>query len=493
MAMALVVAPTTAVWGKEVNSPPKLSISDRPIDRDARLSVSFAPVVKKVAPSVVNIYSTRTIRMPQFVHPFLDEPFFRRFFGDQFGPEGDRPQKQSIQSLGSGVIVTEDGYIITNNHVVDGADEIKVALALADDKTEYTAKVIGTDPQTDVAVLKIEAKNLRAITIGDSDQVEVGDVVLAVGNPFGVGQSVSMGIVSALGRGFGMLGREGYEDFIQTDAPINPGNSGGALVDVEGRLVGINQSIVSRTGGNQGVGFAIPINLARNIMDRLVTEGKVTRGYLGVNIQQVTPDLAKAFKLDDQTGALVGGVQPDTPAAEAGLKDGDVIIELNGRKVTDSHHLRLMIAATAPKTKVTLKLIRDGKEKTMTATLTALPDELSGNPPAKMDEGDQSKADALDGVEVADLDTRSRNQFDIPADIKGALVTSVESDSSAQEAGLRPGDVILEIDRQPVRDADDAVQLSRKAKEERILLRVWSKGEGLGGTHFLVVDNKPRK
>ncbi|HEY9173833.1 MAG TPA: Do family serine endopeptidase, partial [Verrucomicrobiae bacterium] len=346
---------------------PKLKTDNSPLPADARPALTFKPIVKKVTPSVVNIYSAKTVRQTPAFAPFFDDPFFRQFFGVPFE---NVPRERREQSLGSGVIATEDGYILTNNHVVDGADEIKVALA--DDKSVYDAKVIGTDPQTDIAVLKIEGKNLPAITITDSDQLEVGDIVLAIGNPFGVGQTVTMGIVSAKGRGG--MGIVDYEDFIQTDASINPGNSGGALVDAAGRLVGINQSIISRSGGNQGIGFSVPINLARYVMERLIADGKVTRGYLGVMIQPVTPDLAKEFKLPDNTGALIGDVTKDSPAEDAGLKEGDVIIEFNGKKVTDSRHLRLLVSQTAPGTKADVKLLRDGKEKNLTVKLGELPE-----------------------------------------------------------------------------------------------------------------------
>jgi serine protease Do len=361
-------------------------------------------------------------------------------------------------------------------------------VALADGKTKYSAKVIGSDAQTDVAVLKIDAKNLTPITLADSDKLEVGDVVLAVGNPFGVGQSVTMGIISALGRNYGILGREGYEDFIQTDAPINPGNSGGALVDAEGRLIGINQSIVSGSYANAGVGFAIPINLARSVMTQLITKGKVARGYLGVMIQPVTPDLAKEFNLPDESGALVGDVQPNTPAAKAGIQNGDVIVEFNGKKVNDSRHLRVLVAQTPPGTKVTLKLLREGKPRTISLTLATLPDEMGGSSseePSGVSEADG--AGALDGVELSDLDNRLRRQYDIPANVRGAVVTSVAEDSPAAEAGLREGDVIQEVNRQPVRNADEALEQSRKTKGDRVLLRVWSSSDGTGGSRWLVV------
>jgi serine protease Do len=495
-AAALVCALTLAALpvgaGAGESAPPKVTLSGQSIDRTAR-GASFAPVIKRVAPCVVNIYSTRTVRTQPFLHQFFDDPMLRRFFGDNADPRDQRSQTHKTQGLGSGVIVSEDGYILTNNHVIEGADKDGVEVALADGKVKYAARIIGTDPQTDVAVLKIEANKLTPIPLADSDKLEVGDVVLAIGNPFGFGQSVTMGIISALGRGFGILGARGYEDFIQTDAPINPGNSGGALVDVEGRLVGINQSIYSASGASAGVGFAIPINLARNIMDRLTTDGKVARGYLGVSIQAVTPELAKEFNLGDESGALVGEVRSDTPAADAGLKEGDVIVELNGKKISDSRHLRLMVAQTPPKTKVTLKIIRDGKTKTLTATLAALPDEFTGGPRDEQSERGEAKVDALDGVEVADLDARARRQNDIPASVRGALVTNVVADSTAAEAGLRPGDVILEINRQPVRSADDAVELSNHAKGHRLLLRVWSNTDGVGGSRYVSIEAAKKK
>jgi len=467
---------------------PKLSLSDREVDRSVR-GASYANVIKRVTPSVVTIESTRTIKVRRYHQPFMDDPMLRRFFGDEpdSGTEGSRKMRQD--SLGSGVIVTEDGYILTNNHVVEGADEDGVKIAMPDGKTRYDAKVIGKDPRTDIAILKVEvAKKLPALTLADSDKLEVGDVVLAVGNPFGIGQSVSSGIISALGRGFGILGRQGYEDFIQTDASINQGNSGGALVDAEGRLIGINQSIASPSGANAGVGFAIPVNLARSVMERLITDGKITRGYLGVNLQPLTPELAEAFKLPEASGALVGGVQVGTPAAKAGMQEGDVIIELNGKKVSDSAHLRIMVAQTPPKTAVTFTALRDGKEKNFNVTLAELPENLAGR---KSDDSSVEVAEAspasLVGVEVTDLDNEARRQYGIPTRIRGALVTKVDEDSAAAEAGLRAGDVIVEINRQPVQSAEDATELTSAVKAKRVLLRVYSQAGGQSGTRYLSV------
>jgi len=374
------------------------------------------------------------------------------------------------------VIVTKDGYILTNNHVVDNAEQVKVTLQ---DGREFNAKVIGRDPKSDIAVIKIDAKNLPAVSMADSEKVQVGDIVLAVGNPFGVGQTVTTGIVSATGRG--NLGIEDYEDFIQTDAAINPGNSGGALVDVEGRLIGINTAIYSRTGGNQGIGFAIPSDLARNVMDSLISYGSVARGYLGVMIQDVTPALAKEFKLKDTSGALVGDVVPRGPAAKAGLKDGDVVLEYNGKNVVDSRRLRLAVGETKPGTTVPMKILRNGETKTLEVTVQQLPgtEEVASNKtPSGSDNG------TLNGVGVADLDQQTRRNLNIPENIKGVVITEVQPDSPSAEAGLKQGDVIQEINRQPVRNADEAVRLTEHPKDKVTLLRIWSNG----GSHFVVVD-----
>jgi serine protease Do len=474
------------LWAKGLT--PNIAVSTTPVNRDARLGTSFAPIVKKAAPSVVNISSTRIVREQVRQNPFLNDPRFRQFFGNRL-PESDDdlPRSRKAYSLGSGVIISPDGYILTANHVVEGADEIEVNVAGS--KKNYPAKIIGTDPPTDVAVLKIEATDLPAITLADSDQLEVGDIVLAIGNPFGIGQTVTMGIVSALGRS-GLAGFNQYQDFIQTDAAINPGNSGGALVDAEGRLVGINTAIISRTGGNQGVGFAVPVNMARRVVEGLINGGRVARGYLGIKMQDVTADLAQQFGLPDQNGVLVDDVQPNSAADKAGIKSDDFIIAFNGKDVSDAHGLQLAVSQSEPGTSATVKLIRGGVQKNFTVALAELPDENgAGFGGQGGSDSDSSKPDALDGVTVDNLDQDARQQLQIPASVQGAIVTDIDQDSNSAEAGLQKGDVIVQINRQPVTDADSAINLCTKAKGSRILLKIWRRTGDVGGTFYLSVDN----
>ena len=464
---------------KNDNPPATFEIDRAPIDREASRTSSFAPVVKAISPSVVNVFTTKNgLASGMATHPLLNDPLFRRFFGDpRDGRIPGRPQPTPRQQgLGSGVIVTKDGYILTNNHVVEGADEIKVALNSG--KAEYEAKIIGRDPKTDLAVLKVDAKDLPVAVLGDSEYIEVGDVVLAIGNPFGIGQTVTMGIISATGRA--TLGLD-YEDFIQTDAAINPGNSGGALVDAEGRLVGINTAILSRSGGNQGIGFAVPVNLARSVMESLIQDGRVVRGFLGVTIQNVTPGLAEAFGLKGNQGALISEVMPDTPAEKAGLKSGDVVVEIDDRPVEDSRQLKLAIGQIAPGTSVNLKLLRDGKAEHLSVRLDELPE--TG---LFADHGSStlSPEERLQGVIVKDPDSTDRQRLELPEIIEGALVTEVDPESAAYEGGLRQGDVIREINRTLVRSAKEAVDVANRQKDTTLLLRVWSQG----GSRFLVID-----
>jgi serine protease Do len=452
-------------------TPPKIVVDEGEVQRDGKFTTSFAPVIKKAAPSVVNIFTTKVVAQRDMRnHPLFDHPMFREFFGDP--RQMPRGRRQQEQSLGSGVIVSQDGYVLTSNHVVEGADEIRVVMSSG---REFSAKVVGGDSATDTAVLKIEAEEtFPAITLANSEKLQVGDVVLAIGNPFGIGQTVTMGIISATGRG--ELGIVDYEDFIQTDASINPGNSGGALVDAHGRLIGINTAILSGSGGNQGVGFAIPINLSRSVMERLILDGRVTRGFLGVELQPLNAELADRLELKDQGGALVAGVQQGTPAAEAGLRPGDLIVEFNGKKVIDHRQLRLAVSQTRPKTKSTFKILRNGKERTVEVQLAELPTErtLSGMM-RRGGENERAQPETLEGVEIADINSALRRQFSIPSQVRGAVVVEVDPESPAAEK-LRPGDVILEIERKPVADADEAIELSNEFKGGKMLLRVWSRG-----------------
>ena len=339
------------------------------------------------------------------------------------------------------MIVSPDGYILTNNHVVEGATDIQVTTS---DKHEYKARIVGTDPRTDIAVLKIDATNLPAITIGDSSKIQVGDTVLAIGDPFGVGETVTSGIVSAMGRT--NLGIEDYEDFIQTDAPINPGNSGGALVNDRGELIGINTAILSHgSGGSQGVGFAVPANLARNVMDQIVRNGKVTRAYLGVSIQEVTPELAKAFGETEPSGALVGEVSPGSPAEKSGLQKGDIIVELNGKPIADSNQLRMSISMMAPDATANLKVLRNGSEHDMAVKLGVLPtdkEQASLQP--------TNPQGALEGVTVGNVTEDAVQQLGLPANTKGVVVTGIDPSSPVADSGLQQGDVIQEVNHQPV-------------------------------------------
>ena len=491
-ALAMVLLFYLTSWAQETR--PDIKVEATPLDRSARLGVSFAPVIKKAAPCVVYIYSTRIVHLRPYRNPFLNDPFFRQFFGDQL-PSENQPRTRREESLGSGVVVSPDGYILTANHVVDGADEIKVKVTSADGDKEYSAKVIGTDPPTDVAVLKIDAKDLPAVTLGDSDQLEVGDIVLAIGDPFGLEQTVTMGIISALGRsGFRFGGQDGgsqpnYQDFIQTDAAINPGNSGGALVDAEGRLVGINTFILSSTYGNEGIGFAVPVNLARHVMDRLIHSGKVTRGYMGVRLKDINAGLAESFGLTDQNGALVDDVSPGAPAQKAGIQPGDVIVEFNGKKVTDADNLSLMVSECAPGTETVVKVIRNGLPKTFRIGLGELPGPVGRNSNNQNSNADNLNADALDGVTVQDLNPQTRQELRIPDSVHGALVTEVGPESNSADAGLQQGDIIVEINHHPVNNAREAVKFCTQAKEARILLRVWRRSGDFAGMTYLSVDN----
>ncbi len=461
------------------NSPVAVRLAD---PNEAPSRTGFASVVEKVAPAVVNISSTKVVKAPTgyFQNESMqqgdddqsDDPsdMLRQFFGgNAFGNMGNgghggnmTPREQREQGLGSGVVVSPDGYILTNNHVVDGATDIRVALA---DKREFKAKVIGTDPKVDIAVLKIDATNLPAIVFGDSSKARVGDYAIAVGDPFGVGQTVTMGIVSAKGRTG--LGIEQYEDFIQTDAPINPGNSGGALVNDRGELIGINTAILAHgSEGNQGIGFAIPANLARTVMDQIVKYGKVQRAYLGIVPQDVTPAIAEAFGQKNLQGALVGDVTPDGPAQKAGLRKGDIVLEVNGKPVANANDLRMTISMMQPGSAVQLKVVRDGATRDFSAQLGDLP----GTQATNRERGDSHSDSALAGVSVDNLDPQTARQLHLPASTPGVVVTDISPSSPAADSGLQKGDVIQEVNRKPVSNTSEFEQAVRASKHDPLLL-----------------------
>jgi len=414
--------------------PPPATAADRTIgaSRD-----SYADLVAQVAPAVVTIRSERRVRAPrQF--PFANDPMLRRFFGGQIP---DVPQEPQVEdALGSGVIVKPDGYVLTNHHVVDGADQIRVELT---DRRTFDAKVVGSDKPSDLAVLKINATGLHSLPLGDSDRLRVGDVVLAIGNPLGVGQTVTMGIVSAKGRVTG-LSDGSFEDFIQTDAPINQGNSGGALIDTRGELVGINSQILSPSGGSIGIGFAVPANMAENVMDQLIQHGKVRRGMLGITVQTVTSDLAKSLGLSQVRGALVSGVRPGSPAERAGIHQGDVILTFDGQPVSDSNDLRNRVAGSQPDSRAMLEIQRDGHQQTVSAVLGELPTErAAADAPAGTGEGGRF------GLSVEPLTPEVGQQLGIKG-IGGLVVSGVTPGSPAANAGIREGDVIKQVNRKSV-------------------------------------------
>lgn len=424
---------------------PTLNVDASPVGEGKGIVTSYADALESIRPAVVSVYSSKIVRqqVPEFLR--------------QFGAQG-REQKQ--KGLGSGVVVSSDGFIITNNHVVEDADEVKVLL---NDEREFTAKVIGTDPKTDVAVIKIEAQNLPAATLADSTRLRVGDVVFAIGNPLGVGQTVTMGIVSATGRRVGILDEVGgYEDFIQTDAAINQGNSGGALIDARGRLVGINSAIISTSQGNIGIGFAIPINLASNIMHSLIDTGTVTRGYLGVSTDAITTEMAESFGLKaDQKGVIITDLNPsDGPAAKAGLKREDIIIGVNDKPIATRDDLRMIIAQTPPDTKVTVKFIRDGKTQTKDVVLGKLPDENA------------SDGELVPGISVAPLSNDLRRELRIDDRVDGLVITDIAADSPYAQT-FPQGAVIEQINRMPVNDLASA---KRALRDGRNIALVYYRG-----------------
>ncbi len=444
------------------------------------LRASYADLVARVAPAVVTIRAERVVKPANQAMPFPDDPMFRRFFGDRLPPglPGGPGGGHREGGLGSGVVVRDDGIILTNHHVIEGAGEIKVELS---DRRVYDAKVVGTDPPTDLAVLRIDAQRLPYLPLGDSSAVRVGDVVLAFGNPLGVGQTVTMGIISAKGRHTG-LNDGGFEDFLQTDAPINRGNSGGALVDLDGRLVGINSQIMSPSGGNIGIGFAIPASMAGSVMNQLLDGGTVRRGQLGVTIQPVTPELARGLGLDDLSGALVSSVTEGSAAARAGVERGDVIVSLDGQRVADGNELRNLVAGTAPGSRVALGVLRDGSPRELSVTLGELAPKTE-----KVAAAAGPADDFRLGIGVRPVGREDLDELGLPAGTRGLRITEVDPEGAAAAAGLAPGDVIERANNQPVGSVAELKAALERSGDRPAVLLVQRQGNAL----FIAVE-RPR-
>ncbi len=422
---------------------------------------SYADVVDIASPAVVNISAAKVVEAAN--HPFMKDPFFRRFFEM---PDDDvhRRNERVDRSLGSGVVISGDGYILTNTHVVENAEKIRVTFK---GDQEFEAEIVGTDPRTDVALIKIDAASLPYIELADSDALRVGDQVMAIGNPFGVGQTVTLGIVSALGRTIGLID---YEDLIQTDAAINPGNSGGALVNMRGELVGMNSAILSRSGSSAGIGFAIPSNMTSRIVKSLRTDGVVTRAYLGVYPQPVDQGLADYYGMDRPRGVIVAQVNEDTPADKAGLRDGDIILSVDGEEIRNPSALRNVISLSAVGHEAKLEILREGKPKTVKVTLDPLPE---NDQMAQANTEEEEEDISLEGVTVRPLNARTRTMANLPDDLMGLIVTNVAPTSNAASAGLARGDVIQEVDRREVTSLGDFQKALRGDTDRPIFMRVF--------------------
>ncbi|MBN2358175.1 MAG: DegQ family serine endoprotease [Deltaproteobacteria bacterium] len=446
---------------------------------------AIAEVADRVTPSVVSVFSKKEIKVPDYMQfPFGGSPF-HRFFGIPPGMEPDLGQPAPgpgggwfQQGLGSGVIISADGLILTNNHVVAQADEIKVELS---DERQLEAEVVGTDPKSDIAVIRVKEKNLPAIAVADSSRVRVGEVVLAIGSPFGLSHSVTMGIISAIGRANVGIIEGGYEDFLQTDAAINPGNSGGALVNMRGELVGINTAIASRSGGYQGIGFAIPSSMAMSVKDSLLKHGRVIRGWLGVAIQNLTPELAENMGVKARHGVLISDVTRESPAQKSGLRRGDIVLKIDGKATNEVSELRNLIAMKGKGATVRLSVLRDNREREIAVELGELVDDQAavGTAPA---EGKQEQG-LLSGLTVRNLDPATRRKHDLPAETRGVLVTEVRSRSPAARSGLRPGDIVVEVNRSPTPDVE-AFRKAAASADQRVLLLI----DRDGNTIFLALS-----
>ncbi len=443
--------------------------------RAQSLEEDLPDVIERVVPAVVNISSKRVVQTRES-HPYMSDPFFRRFFEDYFR-RFDMPAEQVQTNLGSGVIVSSEGYIITNNHLVGEADEVLVTLP---DKRKFDAEIVGTDERSDVAVLKIEAEELPTVPIGDSDILRLGESVIAIGYPFQVGQTVTKGIVSALNRG--NLQLTDYENFIQTDAAINPGNSGGALINTRGELIGINTAILSRTGGSQGIGFAIPISMASNVMEKILRDGRVIRGWLGVLPQDIDPQMAELFDADVTEGVVITEVVEDSPAEKAGIERDDIVVAFDGKPVRDGMAFRNMVAAIDPGEKVDIEIIRDGAKKRMSVEIG----EQEGGEVAAGREEREAVSPLFTGVSLEVVEDFHRRRFELPGDLEGLIVTEVDPASKAAEGGLAAGDVIIEINRRNVKSIDDFRGILERSRKDKVLLLVYRPGRP-GGHIYLII------
>jgi Do/DeqQ family serine protease len=530
------VTPPPLLPPADMKTPPpadftaKILKDPSPLPNNGQLQMSYASVVDKILPSVVTIYSSTPIKTPGVdqIPPQL-RPFFYRFFGAPDGSGGgmneddepapnprrrgqqqpQRPQQpppddesNQERGVGSGMIITPDGYIITNNHVVADAKKIEVSVDNNGTTKTYKAQVIGTDPLTDVALIKIDATGLKPATLGDSSKLRVGDIVLAAGAPMELSRSVTQGIISALGRSNeGIVGKanrrggrdQGYEDFIQTDASINPGNSGGPLVDGMGRVIGISTAILSRTGMNAGIGFAIPINMALHIVEDLLDDGTVQRGFLGVQITDLDSAMAERLGFNEQGGAVVIMVGAGSPAEKAGIQLEDVIVAINGQKIDSSSRLRLIVSGTKPGSQIPIDVMRGGKRISLNATLQALPEEAlseisggsrGGPRPGGGAQPKENIGELVTGVTIQTVTPALRERYDVPANVSGVIVTKVDADSQAATRGVEEGDVISHVNRKPVASAAEARTLA-KGSDKTVMLRVWRKGD----TMLLMIGN----
>ena len=499
----------------------RLRKDDSALPAGGQLQMSYAGVVDKILPSVVTVFSYgekagRAMREGQEM-PDLDglPPMFREYlrewFRQQQGEEGEEPhtgprgrrgqrQEQPKESddekkfepngVGSGVIISNDGYILTNNHVVAEADKIEAVVQINGSTKRYVARVIGADPQTDVALIKIDGMGLPSATLSDSSKLRVGDIVLALGAPMELSRSVSQGIISALGRsGMGIIrGRDmpAYEDFIQTDAAINPGNSGGPLVDSLGRVIGINTAIYSRSGMNAGIGFAIPINLALRIAEDLTDDGEVSRGYLGILPADIDAETAKLWKLNDESGAIIRTVKKNSPAAKAGLQVGDVILSVSGKKIENASNLPVIVSSYRPGQEIDLEIIREGKPMKVSAKLEQLtPEVLAGAEAADEGNKEGETGDILPGVSIQNLSAGLRERYEVPEDVTGVIITKLDPQSRAAAMGVEEGDVVTQVNRKPVKAVGDANALARESSKT-VLLKIWRKGDTM---LFMVGNN----